>query len=169
MGELGLAFFICIGRNETMRQTFEEMLSEIIRPEVEGLGYQFWGLTSPASGKKRVIRIYIDGPDGVNIDQCAKVSRQVGLMLEVENTIPGAFTLEVSSPGLERRFFSSSQMSDYVGRQIDVKLIDVIDGRRRFKGELTGIKGDTFTLAVDNENIDFAWLSIKEARLVHDF
>jgi ribosome maturation factor RimP len=152
-----------------MRQTFEEMLSGIIRPEVEGLGYRFWGLSSPPSGTKRVIQIYIDGPDGVNIDQCAQVSRQVSLLLEVENTIPGAFTLEVSSPGLERRFFSPDQMSDYIGRKIDVKLLDVHDGRRGFMGELTEVKADSFTLTVENEEIDFPWLSIKKARLVHDF
>ena len=64
VGELGLTFFICTGRNETMRQTFEEMLSEIIRPEVESLGYRLWGISSPPTGKKRIVRIFIDGQDG---------------------------------------------------------------------------------------------------------
>jgi len=152
-----------------MRQTFEDMLSDIIRPEVEGLGYRLWGIISPPSGKKRVVRIYIDGPDGVNIDQCAKVSRQVSLMLEVEDIIPGAYTLEVSSPGLERRFFTSNQLADYIGKQINVKLFEAIDGRRNFKGELKGVNDDIITLSVENENIDLGWHSIKEARLVHEF
>jgi len=152
-----------------MRQTFEEMLSEIIRPEVEGLGYKLWGISSPPSGKKRVVRLYIESSDGVNIDQCAKVSRQVGLMLEVEGTIPGAFTLEVSSPGLERRFFTPDQLADYIGKQINVKLFEAIDGCRKFKGNLAEVKGKTITLSVDNKNIDFTWNSIKEARLIHKF
>ncbi|MGE4192272.1 MAG: ribosome maturation factor RimP [Pseudodesulfovibrio sp.] len=152
-----------------MRQTFEEMLSEIIRPEVENLGYVFWGLTSPATGKKRVVRIYIDGPEGVNIDQCAEVSRQVGLMLEVEDVIPGAFVLEVSSPGLERLFFSPDQMAGYVGRKVDVLLQEPVGDRRKFKGELTGVKDDTITLDVEGNSIDFDWTAIKKVALVHEF
>ncbi|WP_319542872.1 ribosome maturation factor RimP [uncultured Pseudodesulfovibrio sp.] len=152
-----------------MRQTFEEMLSDIIRPEVENLGYQFWGLTSPASGKKRVVRIYIDSPDGVHIDQCARVSRQVGLMLEVEDVIPGAFTLEVSSPGLERPFFSPDQMVNYIGREVKITLFETHDDRRKFKGTLTGVKGDTITLNVDEEILNFKWISIKKAKLIHEF
>lgn len=152
-----------------MRKTFEDTLAEILRPEVEGLGFEFWGLTSPASGKKRVVRIYIDGPDGVTVDQCARISRQAALMLEVEDIIPGAFTLEVSSPGLERRFFTPEQMRAYLGKKIDVHLHEARDSRKKFKGELTGVEADTITLNVDNENFDFDWISVKEARLVHEF
>jgi len=152
-----------------MRQTFEDMLSDMIRPEVENLGYVFWGLSSPASGKKRVVRIYIDHEGGVTIDQCAEVSRQVGLMLEVEDAIPGAFTLEVSSPGLERPFFRPAQMTDYIGRTVDLVLNEPVGGRKKFKGELKGISGDTVTLALEDETMDFDWLSVKKAALVHDF
>ena len=152
-----------------MRQTFEEMLSEIIRPEVEGLGYRLWGISSPPTGKRRIVRIYVDGPDGVHIDQCARVSRQVSLMLEVDNIIPGAFVLEVSSPGLERRFFAPDQLVDYIGKEIFVKLFEAIDGCRKFKGKVAGVKDNTITLSVDNETIDFVWHSIKEARLIHKF
>ncbi|WP_207262460.1 ribosome maturation factor RimP [Desulfovibrio sp. Huiquan2017] len=152
-----------------MRQTFEEMLSDMIRPEVENLGYVFWGLTSPASGKKRVVRIYIDAPGGVNIDQCAEVSRQVGLMLEVEDVIPGAFNLEVSSPGLERPFFAPAQLADYMGRKMDVLLFEPEDGRRKFKGELAGIAGDTVAVNVDDQVKNFDWTAIKKITLVHEF
>lgn len=152
-----------------MRQTFEDTLAEMIRPEVENLGYELWGLTSPASGKKRVVRIYVDAPDGVNIDQCAEVSRQVALMLEVEDVIPGAFNLEVSSPGLERRFFTPEQMAKYIGKNVGVNLNEHFEGRKKFKGELIKVDGDTITVNVDNENFDFDWISIKDTRLVHKF
>jgi ribosome maturation factor RimP len=152
-----------------MRQTFEEMLSDMIRPEVENLGYVFWGLSSPSSGKKRVVRIYIDAPGGVTIDQCAEVSRQVGLMLEVEDIIPGAFTLEVSSPGLERIFFSPAQMDDYIGRKVDVLLFEPMAERRKFKGELAGVEGDTVTVNVDDQTMNFDWTAIKKITLVHEF
>jgi ribosome maturation factor RimP len=152
-----------------MRQTFEEMLSDMIRPEVENLGYVFWGLTSPSTGKKRVVRIYIDAPDGVNIDQCAEVSRQVGLMLEVEDVIPGAFNLEVSSPGLERPFFNPDQLTGYEGRKVDILLHEPMDDRRKYKGELTEVEGETVTVKIDDETVDFDWTAIKKITLVHEF
>ncbi len=152
-----------------MRHTFEDTLTELIRPEVEGMGCTLWGLTAPTKGTKRIIRIYIDGEDGVTIDQCAGVSRQVGLMLEVEDIIPGAFTLEVSSPGLDRRFFSMAQLRDYVGRKISALAYEAIEGHRKFTGELTQCEDDAFSLVVDGEPISLAWADLKEVRLVHEF
>ncbi|WFS63788.1 ribosome maturation factor RimP [Pseudodesulfovibrio thermohalotolerans] len=141
----------------------------MIRPEVENLGYVFWGLTSPSTGKKRVVRIYIDAPGGVNIDQCAEVSRQVGLMLEVEDVIPGAFNLEVSSPGLERPFFNPDQLTGYEGRKVDILLHEPMDDRRKYKGELTRVEGETVTVKIDDETVDFDWTAIKKITLVHEF
>ena len=152
-----------------MRQTFEETLTELIRPEVEGLGCTMWGLTSPTQGQKRIIRIYIEGEGGATIDKCAQISRQVGLMLEVEDIIPGAFTLEVSSPGLDRRFFSTKQMRDYMGRKMTAKSYEAIEGRRKFTGELKEVGEDNFTLDIDNEDVTLHWMDLKEVRLVHEF
>ena len=152
-----------------MHRTFEETLTELVRPEVEGAGCVLWGLTAPTKGKKRIIRIYIDGEDGVSIDRCAKVSRQVGLMLEVEDIIPGAYTLEVSSPGLDRRFFSTEQMNGYVGRKMTALTYEPIEERRKFTGELTGVEEDAFTLDIDGERISLSWTDVKEVRLVHEF
>ena len=152
-----------------MTQTFDEKLTEIIRPEVEGLGCSLWGLTSPTKGKKRIIRIYIEGPEGATIDKCASVSRQVGLMLEVEDIIPGAFTLEVSSPGLDRRFFSTEQLQEYKGRKVCAQTYEAFEGRRKFTGELKGIESNEFTVEVDGEDITINWTDLKEVRLVHEF
>ena len=152
-----------------MRKTFEETLTELIRPEVEGLGCTLWGLTSPSQGQKRIIRIYIEDEGGATIDRCAKVSRQVGLMLEVEDIIPGAFTLEVSSPGLDRRFFSTEQMKKYIGKKMTAKSYEAIEGRRKFTGELKSIGEYNFTLDIDNENVRLHWSDLKEVRLVHEF
>jgi len=152
-----------------MHRTFEETLTELIRPEVEGAGCVLWGLTAPNKGKKRIIRIYIDGEDGVSIDRCAAISRQVGLMLEVEDIIPGAYTLEVSSPGLDRRFFSITQMRNYMGRILTAQTYEPFDGRRKFTGELTGCEDDAFTLDVDGEPVSLIWQDVKEVRLVHEF
>ncbi|ADU63148.1 MAG: ribosome maturation factor RimP [Pseudodesulfovibrio sp.] len=156
-----------------MRPTFEDTLADIIRPEVEGLGCTLWGLASPSKGERRIIRIYIDGPDGVTIDQCAKVSRQVSLLLEVEDTIPGAYILEVSSPGLDRRFFSTAQMADFVGKQVTALLYEARDGRRKVTGVLKSIGADagqeSFTLDEGGQDVTLAWNDLKEVRLVHEF
>jgi len=152
-----------------MRRTFEETLTELIRPEVEALGCTLWGLNSPTHGTKRIVRIYIEGEGGATIDKCAHVSRQVGLMLEVEDIIPGAFTLEVSSPGLERRFFSTEQMRDYMGKKMKAKTYEAVEGRRKFIGELKSIGEGNFTLDIDNEDVTLYWTDLKEVRLVHEF
>lgn len=152
-----------------MRMTFEEQLSDIIRPEVEGMGCRLWGLTAPTKGRKRIIRIYIDSDGGPTIDQCARVSRQVGLLLEVEDIIPSAFTLEVSSPGVERRFFSTGQMADYVGQTLAAQTYEAVDGRRNFTGVLKEIGDDNFTLTVDDVDTVLQWTDVKEVHLVHDF
>jgi len=152
-----------------MPHTFEETLADLIRPEVEGLGCTLWGLTSPSKGSKRVIRLYIEEEGGATIDKCAKVSRQVGLMLEVEDIIPGAFILEVSSPGLDRRFFSTGQMKDYMGKKMCAQTYEALDGRRKFTGELTAVGNDDFTLVVDGEDVTLHWTDLKEVRLVYEF
>ncbi|WP_147821897.1 ribosome maturation factor RimP [Salidesulfovibrio onnuriiensis] len=153
-----------------MRQNaFEKELAELIRPEVESLGFSFWGLTSPSAGKKRVIRIYIDGPEGVNIDDCAQVSRQVGLVLEVEDIINGAFNLEVSSPGLERKFFTLEQLVGYEGRTLEVKLAIPVNNRRNFKGVLKEITPSGIVLDMKDEDVRLDWDTVKEAKLVHEF
>ncbi len=153
-----------------MRQNaFERTLVDLVRPEVESLGFTFWGLTSPSAGSKRVIRIYIDGPDGVSIDNCAEVSRQVGLVLEVEDIVSGAFTLEVSSPGLERKFFTLEQLGEYVGRTIEVKLAIPVNNRRNFKGALKELSPAGFVLAMGDEDTTLDWDAVKEAKLVHEF
>ena len=152
-----------------MRQTFDEKLTEIIRPEVEALGCTLWGLTAPSKTTKRIVRIYIESPDGVSIDQCAKVSRQVGLLLEVEDIIPGAFTLEVSSPGLDRRFFSTDQLRDYVGKKLTALAYDAVDGRRKFAGTLKDVANNRFTLTEETGDVTLVWTDLKEVRLVHEF
>ncbi|MUM76056.1 ribosome maturation factor RimP [Pseudodesulfovibrio sp. F-1] len=152
-----------------MRPTFEDTLAELIRPEVEAIGCRLWGLTSPSKGQRRIIRIYIDGHDGVTIDQCAEVSRQVGLLLEVEDIIPGAFILEVSSPGMDRRFFSTAQMNDYTGSQVAALLHEARDGRRKVIGTLVRVDETEFTVKEDGQETTLAWNDLKEVRIVPEF
>jgi ribosome maturation factor RimP len=106
---------------------------------------------------------------GVTIATCAKVSRHLGTVLEAEDAVPGAYVLEVSSPGLERRFFATEQMAAYVGRTLDVRLHQTQDGRRHFRGQLAELGADF--LVVDEEGVRtrIGWAHVKTAHLVHEF
>ncbi|XPV75223.1 MAG: ribosome maturation factor RimP [Desulfovibrio sp.] len=148
----------------------EKQLFEIAEPIVEYLGFTLWGLETVSAGKKQVVRIYIDKEDGVNIDQCADVSKSVSLALEVDDVMTSAFNLEVSSPGFERRFFNPAQMGGYIGQNVEVKLEDALDGRKNFRGELKSIGEDDLTIIdADKETFTLDWDAVKKATLVYEF
>lgn len=119
-------------------------------------------------------------PEGVTIDQCARLSRQLGLALEVEDVIRDAYVLEVSSPGLERPFFEAAQMAPYAGRTIELTLAlphPEWPGRRKFRGDIVRVEGDTLTFLPDAAPspdaapapLSVAWEDVKKAHLVHIF
>lgn len=119
-------------------------------------------------------------PEGVTIDQCARLSRQLGLALEVEDVIHDAYVLEVSSPGLERPFFEAAQMAPYAGRTIELTLAlphAAWPGRRKFRGDIVRVEGDTLTFLPDSAPspdeapapLSVAWEDVKKAHLVHIF
>lgn len=119
-------------------------------------------------------------PASVTIDQCARLSRQLGLALEVEDVIRDAYVLEVSSPGLERPFFEAAQMAPYAGRTIELTLAlphPEWPGRRKFRGDIVRVEGDTLTFLPDAAPspdvapapLSVAWEDVKKAQLVHIF
>ncbi|GAB6060401.1 ribosome maturation factor RimP [Desulfonatronum parangueonense] len=144
-------------------------LESLILPVVHGLGLELWGTEYLASGRKGLIRLYIDCEGGVTIDQCAQVSRQLGPALEMDETLPGTFTLEVSSPGLERKFFQPAQLEAYIGRTVHALLHEPKDGCKSFRGELVSVNDAVVTLTHNAERIALAWDQIKKINLVHIF
>lgn len=162
----------------------EQKITELARPIVEGQGFSLWGVHAPMAGKKAMVSVFIDTPgavatlegkprderEGVNLDQCAQVSRDLGLAMEVEDFIPGAYRLEVSSPGLERRFFKLEQMAPYTSRKIKIKLEVPQNGRMKFSARLIELGEDHF-IVEDDEQIShrIGWDQVKKARLVHEF
>jgi ribosome maturation factor RimP len=110
-------------------------LEAVITPTVVGLGYEFVGLEYLSYGKHTTLRVYIDSPDGVTIDDCEKVSRQLDSVLDVEaNLIRGEYTLEVSSPGIDRKLFCLEQFPRFVGKSLKVSMRAPVDGQRNFVG-----------------------------------
>ncbi len=145
-------------------------ISEFVEPSIEAMGLTLWGVEVTSANRPAVI-IYIDSKDGVSIDQCAAVSRDVGLMLEVEEIIDSAYVLEVSSPGLERKFFKPEQFPGYIGKKIDIALIFPIEGRKKFKGILDNTDDEGLILKLEDQEdpMTFEWDKIKKAKLIHEF
>lgn len=147
----------------------EQKILELARPVAESLGLSVWGLELAASGRRPLVRLFIESDHGSTVDHCAEVSRSLGAALDVEDVMRGAYVLEVSSPGLERRFFEPGQLPPYVGRILDVSLAEPEDGRKNFRGRLEEARPDGLGLTVDGRRFDFSWDRVKKARLVHEF
>ena len=158
--------------NET---TLAHTITKIARPLATALDLNIWGVEA-LQGKRIIIRVYVEGESGVDIDRCAELSRLLGLTLDVEDLIPGAYLLEVSSPGLERTFFTPEQLTAQVGNVVDVSLHEATTtypGRKKLVGTLTEATDDTFSVVpLDAPKDDlrvavFPWDSIKKVKLVH--
>ena len=144
-------------------------IRELAEPYVESLGLSLWGLEMAGGAGGATVRLYIDGPDGVDVEDCARVSRQLGLALDVEDLIHGAYQLEVSSPGLDRKFFELSQLAPYIGRELDITLAESHSGRKRYKGIFTSLDGETISLLCEGSPVSFPWSAVAKARLVYTF
>jgi ribosome maturation factor RimP len=145
-------------------------LMEMVTPLCLARDLSVWGieLLFATGGRHGIVRVYLDSEQGVGIDECTEISRHVSLALDIEDIVPGAFTLEVSSPGLERRFFSLEQMQDYVGQPVRVRLDNLLEGRKNFKGRLLSIASPMFTLSDDSGIFALNWEDVGKATLIYE-
>lgn len=141
-------------------------LEEIIGPGVEALGYELVGVEYLPQGRHSLLRVYIDSEDGIGVDDCERVSHQVSGVLDVEDPIRGQYTLEVSSPGLDRPLFTQAHYARFVGSEVQLRLHRPHNGRRKFKGRLTAVEGETITIEVDGEALSLELAEIEKAHLV---
>jgi ribosome maturation factor RimP len=109
----------------------ELQIDELISPTVESLDCFVWGIEYINQGKQSVLRVFIDRLDGINVDLCAEVSRSVSDLLDVEEVMPSAYTLEVSSPGMDRLLFRESQYIESIGEKLEVRLNIPFEGRKK--------------------------------------
>lgn len=143
-------------------------LTVLVEPVVTAMGFDLWGVEQYQGKQPRVV-VYIDSADGVTVDDCADVSRQVSAMLDVEEPVAGKYRLEVSSPGLDRPLFTLEQFARFKGHVAVLKLRVPFDGRRKFQGLLAGTEGDEVLLQLDGEEYCFPIESIDQARVVPQF
>lgn len=123
-----------------------DMLTQLLEPVVTGLGYELVGLEYHPNRKRGLLRIYIDHPAGIGVNDCAQVSHQVSGVLDVEDPLTGEYNLEVSSPGLDRPIFKSGDYDRFIGEQVRVRLDGTLDGRRKFRGRLLGLEGESVVI-----------------------
>jgi ribosome maturation factor RimP len=141
-------------------------LHKMLEPGIRALGFELVDVEYTADGGRNVLRIYIDRPAGITVDDCAKVSRQVSAVLDVEDPIPEGYTLEVSSPGLDRPLVKREDFERFAGQEVKVRMREAVQGRRNFKGTLVGVEGDAIVVNVDQERYSLPVARIERARLV---
>ena len=129
----------------------EQKVEALLRMTVEGMGCEIWGVEFLSQGRHSKLRLYIDKADGVSIDDCEKVSRQVSDVLDVENMFTKGYTLEVSSPGMDRILFNAEQYESHVGETVDVRLNFPLEGKKRVVGLLAGIENAEAIVQADGE------------------
>ena len=144
-------------------------LNEIIQPLVEDLGYEFVGLEYTSAARHSVLRIYIDQEKGVDVEDCATVSREVAAIMDVKDPIKGQYTLEVSSPGLERPLFTVAQYREFIDYLVNINLYGPQDGRRKFQGPIVAVSEEGVTLEQDGVEVILNFDNIAKARLVPDY
>ena len=143
----------------------EQKMQILLEPTVEALGFELWGIEHISQGRHSVLRVYIDSENGIGVEDCASVSQQVSAILDVEDPIAGEYTLEVSSPGMDRLLFKLEQFAGYVGEQIELRLRTPFEGRRKFKGVLKGIEGEDVVVHVDDHEYLLPYSAIDKARV----
>jgi ribosome maturation factor RimP len=138
----------------------------MLRPAVEETGKELLGVEFISAGNHSVLRLFIDHENGIDVDDCAEVSRQVGAILDVEDPISSEYSLEVSSPGLDRPLFDKAHFEAVVNETVEVKISMPLNGRRKFKGKLVAVDNDSLIVMVDNEEYELVISNIDKSHLV---
>ncbi|MCU9837283.1 MULTISPECIES: ribosome maturation factor RimP [Ruegeria] len=156
--------------NLIAKAAIDRRLAEIVGPVIEDLGYELVRIRL-MSGKSTTLQIMADKPDGgIEVDGCAEISNAVSATLDVEDPILDAYTLEVSSPGIDRPLTRLKDFEMFEGYEAKIETSEMIDGRRRFRGELAGVEGDEVLINIEQGGetvtigLQFDWLS--DAKLV---
>lgn len=142
-----------------------EQIQLLIQPAIEALGCELYGIEYIAQGANGLLRVYIDRPDGVTLDDCSKVSEQISAILDVEEPITGKYTLEVSSPGLERVLLTLEHFRRYVGHLARIRTFAPIDNQRNFSGMIESVNEDIIVLNTEGKLLSLPFKSIIKAQL----
>ena len=145
----------------------EERVQRLLEPTVTSLGYELLGVEYLSQGKHSRLRLYIDSPDGIGLEDCTMVSHQASGVLDVEDPIKGQYALEVSSPGLDRPLFTPAHYEKYIGQQVKLRSKLPVNGQRNFAGEIHAVENEDIYISMENgEELKIACHEIDQANLV---
>ena len=161
-------FFVSIGMMNDLiaKAAIDRRIAEIITPAVEDMGFEVVRVRL-MTGKESTLQIMVQRPDGqIEVDECAQVSTAISATLDVEDPIVDVYTLEVSSPGIDRPLTRLKDFDQWEGFEAKIETDELIDGRRRFKGPRAGVEGDEVLITIPEGTIGlkFEWLS--DAKLI---
>ena len=150
--------------------TIQEKIAQIAERVASSEGIELVEVECKGNTGSRIVRVFIDKPGGVGHTDCELISRQVGTILDVEEVVPGRYTLEVSSPGLDRKLLKLSDYERFSGKKARLKLHRPVNGRRQFTGRLCGCERGDVALELDGKDVvRFPFTSVESARLVVEF
>jgi ribosome maturation factor RimP len=144
-------------------------LMDLIEPLLVQLGYELADLELAAGRVHAQVRVFIDASAGVGIEDCERVSHEVSALLDVRDPIPTAYTLEVSTPGLDRVLRTPEHFARFAGSRVHVELLAPRDGRKRYTGKLVAAGASGIELEVDGVQVNVGYVDIGRARLVPDW
>ncbi|MCH9644146.1 MAG: ribosome maturation factor RimP [Gammaproteobacteria bacterium] len=148
-----------------------DKLHDLIEQTVTSTGFEFVGCEFQQQPRQSLLRVYVDGENGINLDSCADISRQLASVLDVEDVIKGSYSLEVSSPGLARPLFKIDDYKRFIGKTVKLKSRLPMEGRRNFKGILQAVNDDDAIVVQleEGELVTLAFDEIDRAKLVPEF
>lgn len=153
-----MGLFLYLGAGKSV----ERKLTDLLQPVVESVGCELWGVEYHP--RNSLLRLYIEKASGVLLDDCEKVSREVRAVLDTAKVMSDDYGLEVSSPGLNRRFFSAEQCARFVGDKISLRLRERLGQSKRVEGVLTGVDADTVCMQVAGDDLRIPFASVSKAR-----
>jgi ribosome maturation factor RimP len=138
----------------------------MFEPVIGSMGYELVGVELIGSGNGTILRIYIDSENGITVDDCQDVSYQVSGLLDVEDPLHTQYTLEVSSPGLDRPLIKPEHFRRFAGELVKIRSSEAVLGRKNFKGILESFDGEYLVVIVDNEAYEIPYNWVEKAKLV---
>ncbi len=133
----------------------QQQLVEMFAPTISALGYELVGIEYTSQGKHSILRVFIDSPKGVNLDDCQQVSRQISGILDVEDPITGEYSLEVSSPGTERPLFTIEHYVQFTGQPVFLRFYGMVEKRRKLKGHIVSVEENNITISELDTELEF--------------
>lgn len=153
----------------SLRETYVKRTEELVQPLLDERNFTLWDVEYVKEGQDYFLRIFIDKPGGITIDDCVDISRAMNEILDREDYISDPYTFEVSSPGLGRQIKNDRQMEKSIGEDVEIRTYKAIDKQKQFEGVLVKFDKDTVTIRIEEEERSFSRKDISTIRYALDF